>query len=155
MKLIFRLFIFAAIITLLINCSNTKKTGTQTGSDTTKTGSTLTETYWKLIELMGNTVEKTPADQKEVYIKLKKDGNKIEGFGGCNGFGGEFTTKNDFNISMTNIISTMIACPDLERENELFNVLKTVDNYYARGDTLSLSKAKMATMAKFVAVNPQ
>ncbi len=155
MKLVFQLFIFAVVITLLINCSNTKKTGMQTGIDTTQTSSTLTGTYWKLIELMGNTVQKTPAGQKDVYIKLKKDENKLEGFGGCNGFGGEFSTKNDFNISITNIISTMIACPDLQRENELFNVLKNVDNYYVKGDTLSLSKARMATMAKFVSVNLQ
>ena len=44
----------------------------------------------------------------------------------------------------------MIACPDLETENELFKVLNTADNYYVKEDTLSLSKAGMATMAKFV-----
>lgn len=46
--------------------------------------------------------------------------------------GGNYTTKNDFNISITNIISTMLACPDLETENELFNVLKTADNYICK-----------------------
>jgi len=44
----------------------------------------------------------------------------------------------------------MIACPDPGTENEIFNVLKTADNYYVKGDTLSLNKARMATMAKFV-----
>ena len=44
----------------------------------------------------------------------------------------------------------MIACSDLDTENELFNVLKTTDNYYVKGDTLSFNKVRMATMAKFV-----
>lgn len=44
----------------------------------------------------------------------------------------------------------MLACPDLETENELFNVLKTADNYYVRRDTLSLNKARIAPIAKFV-----
>jgi heat shock protein HslJ len=112
----------------------------------------LTETYRKLTELMGKPVGITPADKKEVHMKLRKETGNVEGFGGCNGFGGPFATKNEFNISFGTITSTMLACPELDTENELFNVLKTVDNYYITGDTLSLSKAKMATMARFVAV---
>ncbi len=100
---------------------------------------------------MGHPVSITSTDGKEVHIKFIQEGNKVEGFGGCNGFGGNYDTKNNFNISITNIISTMIACPQLETENELFNVLETADNFYIHGDTLLLSKAKMATMAKFVA----
>jgi copper homeostasis protein (lipoprotein) len=46
----------------------------------------------------------------------------------------------------------MIASPQLDAENELFWVLKMVDNYYIKGDTLSLNKAKMATLAKFAGV---
>ena len=53
-------------------------------------------------------------------------------------------------FSMSDIISTMISCSDLDTENELFNVLKTADNYYVKGDTFSLNQARMATMAKFV-----
>ena len=154
MKILFRLCGIAGIIMLSVNCNNTKKnSGNKSDMNNLKSDVNLTETYWRLVELMGNPVTQTTSDKKEVYIKLRKDGNKIEGFGGCNGFGGEFTTRNNFNISITNIISTMIACPDLETENELFNILKTVDNYYIKSDTLSVSKAKMATMAKFVSVN--
>ena len=94
----------------------------------------------------------TTADKKEIHITLRKEGNRVEGFGGCNGFGGTYETKNNFNISFSSMIGTMMACPKLDTENEFFNVLKNVDNYYVTGDTLSLSKAKMATMARFVAV---
>jgi heat shock protein HslJ len=99
------------------------------------------------MELMGKPVGIGTVDDKEIHIKFIQEENKVEGFGGCNGFAGNNTTKNDFNISISNIILTMIACPDLDTENELFNVLKTANNYYVKGDTLSLNKA---TMAKFV-----
>jgi heat shock protein HslJ len=153
MKSILKFSLPVLLIFFCINCSPTKKSVNK--NDAIKTNvsdSSLTETYWKLIELMGKPVAITTSGKKEVHIKFRKEGNRVEGFGGCNGFGGKFETKNNFNISITNVISTMMACPDLATENELFNVLKTVDNYYIKGDTLSLSKAKMATMARFVAV---
>ena len=154
MKFTLRFSLSALVIFLCINCSPGKKVSTNKNDllKTNTSDSSLTETYWKLIELMGKPVAITPAGKKEVHITFRKEGDRVEGFAGCNGFGGKFETKNNFNISITNVISTMMACPDLETENELFNVLKTADNYYINSDTLSLSKAKMATMAKFVAM---
>ena len=151
MKLNFKIFAFLLIIIPSVKCNSSKKNITDTNDAMTskKTDATLTGTYWKLIELKGKPVGITPVDNKEIHIKFILEGNKVEGFGGCNGFGGKYMTANDFNISITNIISTMIACPDLGTENELFNVLKTPDNYYVKGDTLFLNKARMATMAKF------
>jgi heat shock protein HslJ len=154
MKSILKFSLPVLAIFLFINCSSTKTSAIK--SDAIKTDvsdSSLTETYWKLVELMGKPVATTPAGKKEVYIKFRKEGTRVEGFGGCNGFGGKFETKNNFNISITDVISTMMACPDLENENELFNVIKTVDNYYIKDDTLSLGRAKMATMARFIAVD--
>ena len=154
MKSILKFLLPVLAIFLCIDCSPTKPPGNK--NDVIKTNvsdSGLTETYWKLVELMGKPVSTSPTGKKEVHIEFRKEGNRVEGFGGCNGFGGKFETKNNFNISITNVISTMMACPDLETENELFNVIKTVDNYYIKNDTLSLSKAKMATMARFVAVH--
>ena len=138
MKINFKILVFLLIIITSVNCNPSKKNITNTNDTMTskKTDASMAGTYWKLTELRGKHVEITPVDNKEIHIKFIPEGNKVEGFGGCNGFGGNYTTKNDFNISITNMISTMIACPDLEIENELFNVLKTADNYYVKGDTL-------------------
>lgn len=154
MKLIFKIFFLGLVTASFTNCSQTKKSTATTNNMTSSNtpNASLTETYWKLMELMGKPVTMTPADKKEIHITLRKEGTRIEGFGGCNGFGGTYETKNNFNISFGSMIGTMIACPALETENELFNVLKNADNYYVIGDTLSLSKGRMATMAKFVAV---
>jgi len=134
-----------------IGCTSSKKNTSKTGEAMTPVNPTvpLTGTYWRQNELMGKPLE-TYTGKKEIHIQFIQEGNVVKGFGGCNGFGGNYTTKNDFNISMNNIISTMMACPDLDIENKLFNVLKTADSYYIRADTLSLNKARMATVAKFV-----
>ncbi len=152
MKLHFKHLMYLLLIIIFSNCSSSKKNVTNTNDSiqSKKTSSTLTNTYWKLIELNGKKIDAITADKKEIHLKFISDSNRVEGFGGCNGFGGNYTTKNDFNISITNVISTMIACPDLETENKLFKVLNTADNYYVKEDTLSLSKARMATIAKFV-----
>lgn len=144
-------------IILFTNCNSAKKVTSKTnnimqqdsGANSTPAQS-LTGVNWKLIELMGKPVTGISTDGKEIHIKFISEGNRVEGFGGCNGFGGNYSTKNDFNISLTNIIGTMIACPDLDTENELFNTLRNIDNYYVKNDTLSISKARMATMAKFI-----
>ena len=154
MKSVCKFFIAGFIIIFFSNCSHAKKMAS-TENNMTNPGTSnasLTETYWKLTELMGKPVTMDSAGQKEIHIVLRKEGNRVEGFAGCNGFGGTYTTKNDFNISFSDMIHTMMACPELETENELYNVLKTVDNYYVTGDTFSLSKARMAPMARFVAV---
>ena len=153
MKLIVSFFPVVLITIFCLSCAETKKsTSDKNTAIPISPVTNLTETYWKLTELMGKPVPITPAEKKEIHITLRKEGNRVEGFGGCNGFGSTFVTRNNFNISFGTITSTMIACPELDLENELFNVLKTVDNYYIKGDTLSFSKAKMATMARFVAV---
>ncbi len=125
MKL-FKFFLPCLIILFFSNCNPTKKnTSTAnniTGSNTP--GASLTETYWKLTVLNGKPVAMTPADTKEIHITLRKEGNRVEGFGGCNGFGGTYDKKNDFNISFSSMIGTMMACPKLETENELYNALK-------------------------------
>jgi uncharacterized lipoprotein NlpE involved in copper resistance len=48
-----------------------------------------------------------------------------------------------------NFGSTMMACPELEREREFLDVLARVDNYALADGTLSLNRARMAPLARF------
>lgn len=43
----------------------------------------------------------------------------------------------------------MMACPNMNIEQELFRILEMVDNYSFNGTTLQLNKARMAPLAKF------
>ena len=50
-----------------------------------------------------------------------------------------------------NVASTMMACPD-NIEDEFKKILYTTDNLSTDGQTLSLNKARMAPLARFVLV---
>ena len=117
------------------------------GSDLTDAA--LTGKRWKLVELNGAPVKANDQDSPS-FIEFQKEENKVNGFAGCNNFFGNYELKEGNRISFSKMASTMMACPDLAPEQELFKVFETADNYTIYGDELSLNKARMAPLAKFI-----
>ena len=120
--------------------------------NTPKATAELAGTYWKLIEMDGKPIVVNDQFTHEPYFILQTSDSSIKGNGGCNGFGGRYEWKAPNRIKISGIISTMMACQQLEVENELFKILQSADSYYIVNDTLSLNRARMATRAKFAAV---
>lgn len=109
--------------------------------------------YWKLLTLNGKEVTMGKNQEKEQYFKLIANDNTIEGFGGCNGFGGSFSLGEGNSITFSNMLSTMMYCEGLPvSENAYFSVFETANNYTILNDTLSLNVGKRAPLATFVAV---
>jgi heat shock protein HslJ len=129
-------------------CGSSKKTAVNSFS--------LTDTHWRLIELMGSPIPATMTSMNEVTLQLTKEGNRVSGFSGCNTYGGSFTTSDHTNISFSQMLSTMKACPsNMDLESAFLKMLQEVDNYTIKGNVLSLNKAKMAPMARFEATKKQ
>lgn len=116
-----------------------------------KMDGTITGVYWKLVELNGKPVA-SGSTQKEPYIRLVAEDNRLEGTGGCNGMGGSYELKAPNRIRFSGIIRTLMACENLEVENDLIRALETADSYHFSGDSLQLFRARMAPLAKFEAV---
>lgn len=115
--------------------------------------SEIQEKYWKLIEINGKKVTAEDFASKEPHLILKSTDNRVNGNGGCNSFFGTYELQaNVSRIYFSKIGSTRMACMKPTIENDFFNVLETVDNYTVKNDTLQLNKARMAPLAKFVAV---
>ncbi len=114
--------------------------------------SDIVEKYWKLIEINGQEVKMGENQDKEAHFILKADQNRVHGNGGCNIFNGSYVIRYGKRISFSPMASTMMACMDMEVESQLFQVLDVVDNYTVYNDTLSLNKARMMPLARFVAV---
>ena len=112
----------------------------------------LKEKYWKLTEINGKPVKMDSTFMKEPHVIFKTDQNQVNGNGGCNGFGGEYELTAPNRIKIDRIVSTQMACPALDIENQFTKALREADNYYVNGDTLVLNKARMAPLARFVAV---
>ena len=134
------------LILIIAGCNPSKKLQAATSN------ATLTETYWKLTELLGKAIKTTADNVREAHIILQQKNNMVKGHGGCNSFGGTFELKEGNRINFSKLISTEMICPDMENETVFFKMLGAVDNYTINGNTLQLYKAKMVTAAKFEAV---
>ncbi len=111
----------------------------------------VTERYWKLVELHGKPV---PTLQREPFFILKAEGGTVTGFGGCNPLSGSYEINEATSrIRFENMASTMMACTEgMDIEAAFHQVLRTADNFSLNGDHLTLNRARMAPLARFVAV---
>lgn len=114
-----------------------------------KEGTSVTNTYWKLIELEGKEV---PSQNKEPHLILQAANTRAIGSGGCNRFSGGYLLEANGRLSFTQMVSTRMACPDMWVEGGFMKALQNTDSYYLRNDTLQLIRARMAPLAKLVAV---
>lgn len=108
----------------------------------------LTGKRWKLVEMNNRPVSNTTGEQ-EFFILLQSDENRINGYAGCNNFFGTYELKEGNRINFSKMASTMMACPDMATEQELFNILEMTDNYTVSQGKMQLNKARMAPLAKF------
>lgn len=118
------------------------------------TRSDLRGTYWKLVELGGRRLE-TPAGGKEAHFLLLPGSDRINGNGGCNNFMGSYEESEGSRIRFSQMATTMMACAEVDYEPEYLGVFDTADNYALNRDTLSLNRARMAPLARFVAAMPK
>lgn len=109
----------------------------------------FTDTKWKLVKLMGQDISNS-----EAFISFKTDKNTVFGNSGCNTFNGTFTIANQFQLTLSEMATTMKSCPekDMTIEQNFLDVLNTTDNFSLNGNTMTLNKAKMAPLAVFEAV---
>lgn len=114
----------------------------------------LTGTQWKLTELFGKAVAET--DLKSAGFILLQNDKRFSASAGCNTILGSYDLKEPYSISFqSNMASTMMACPNLEKEDAFKKVLSETNAYQLSGNKLSFSKNKMAPFARFEAVVQQ
>jgi copper homeostasis protein (lipoprotein) len=104
---------------------------------------------WQLTELNGQPVQ--PVQGREgAFLELDGAQSRVTGNASCNRFFGtyELTVGNRLRFA-PNLASTMMACPELERERAFLEVLGRVDNYAIADGVLSLNRARMAPLARF------
>lgn len=140
------IYLAAILFAGLQACNSSQKAGKSSATE-------LTDTYWKLTELNGKAIGEAGTDRREVYVILRKQDSRVQGNAGCNGYGGTYTLDpNGFNIKFSAMMSTQMACPGLDIENQFLKVFEQADSYYVKDGMLQLNRARMAPLAKFVAV---
>ena len=110
----------------------------------------LEETRWNLTELNGKPVV-AGAGEREAYIELHADGDKLGGSGGCNRLFGSYDLSGS-SLSFHSVASTLMACPDSATADEsaLLQALKLTDSFRISGQNLEL-RASERVLARFQA----
>jgi heat shock protein HslJ len=143
--------VLAAITFILVSCNATTKTAPQSVVQKTDFEMSITQKYWKLLELNGRRVVMSKEQSREPHFILKSE-NILTGHSGCNSFNGNYEVTGSSKISFSKMISTKMACIDVPYENEYLKVFEDVDTYTLKGDTLFFNNLKGDTIAKFQVV---
>lgn len=102
-----------------------------------KPDASLTNTYWKLIELSGQPVA-LGAGNRELHMVLTTEGDRVHGFSGCNKFTGNYQQKGG-QLHFESLASTRMACiTGMEQEKRFLHALGSAVRYTLSGESLSL-----------------
>jgi uncharacterized lipoprotein YbaY/predicted secreted protein len=99
--------------------------------------SELLNREWNLTSLQRGPQNVQNTTGAGVTIRFSADG-KVSGKGGCNGFGGNYTAGANRGLTISQIISTLIACaaPSANTlEQEYFSALQSVSSYALDGSS--------------------
>lgn len=110
---------------------------------------------WTLVELQGKAVPKAEDARRAPSISFSREGNRVSGFAGCNRFTGTFTVEAGNKLKFSPLAMTRMMCPDDALEPEFMKVLESHEHFQADGQTLVLSGAQQAPLARFEAVAQQ
>ena len=94
---------------------------------------------WKIMTIY-NAGKSIDLMAKNIYSNFDTYANKISGKAGCNGYGGRALTGKGNTITISEIVSTKMACPDLHIENMVLQALQQATNYEVDENRLVLSK---------------
>ena len=141
--------IFAICMTA---CKTQNKASNSNSSENTSasTADVLTGKSWNLVELFGNPV--TVNELNVAHLVFTAEGNRFSGSTGCNRITGTYQIAAPDRITFSQAVSTRMMCIDMDTENKFLDVINTADSYIVRNDTLTLIRARMAPLARFVAV---
>ena len=112
----------------------------------------LLNTRWRVVEIDGEPV-RVAEGQREPYLQLSSEGNKVRGFGGCNALSGRFEEGSD-GFRFIGLASTRKACPGnvMAQETRLLTALGAVASRRIIGDTLQLRDSAGTVRVRFEAL---
>ena len=120
-----------------------------TAAESVKPDVSLTNTYWKLVELNGGPVQ--PGEGKELHMIIKAD-DRVTGYSGCNQFMGSVTVSGD-GLSFGPVAGTRRMCEGvMDQENAFLQALESAHRHAISGEDLEITDANGTVVMRCVAV---
>lgn len=144
-------FLFAATLLVGISCNSSKKTTEATPKSETMIQAPFENTEWQLVEVLGKPVNEYGELTKTPTISFDSKEHRFSGNAGCNILNGSYKILPGNRIQFGQVMSTMMACPDMKLEDIVSKTLPTLNTYmvYDNGD-LIFTTNKMAPVLRFV-----
>ena len=101
--------------------------------------------YWSgrrytLIEMKEVPVQQS-GTRRDAFIEFNESEKRFSGNAGCNQMSGRYALdKND--LSLSEVITTKMSCPDIEFETLFLELLADVDRYEMEGDDLVMKDGR-------------
>ncbi|WP_417362857.1 META domain-containing protein [Galbibacter sp.] len=121
----------------------------QVNSEPENAEASLVDKKWKLSKLMGQPLSELDKSALKVFIIFDGQDKRLSGNSGCNSFGGTYTLKEGNRFETSQMMSTMMACENMDIEDQFMGVLQKADTYIINGNKLQITKARMAPLAEF------
>ncbi|SEK86857.1 putative lipoprotein [Colwellia chukchiensis] len=155
-----RVFLTCATLTLL-GCSGTiterNNTNNHNTASTAAANATLTETYWRLVELDGIKIKMADNQARESHLIFHQKDQRITGFSGCNHFFGHYSSveqsRNTGSLVFNAVATTQMACPDLhQNEQQFLSLFQGKLHFDISAQGLTLHDKNHKRLAQFHAV---
>lgn len=104
---------------------------------------------WVLEELNGYKVFASDFQKEMPRIEINSTENRFSGYGGCNAISGQIFYEKGI-LRFTRVLSTLMACPQGNKESEFTKALQSTTTYSIENNrlTLSNSSAKLLVFRK-------
>ena len=110
---------------------------------------TLENSYWRLTELRGESVETTQG-QREAHLVLHPEEQRVAGATGCNQLSGRYQLEDD-QLSFGPLATTRMACMnEANVESRFLAALEETTSYRVLADRLELYNDEGELLAQFV-----
>ncbi|MFP8967569.1 META domain-containing protein [Pokkaliibacter sp. CJK22405] len=108
----------------------------------------LQGTDWQLYQVLDQPV--TVETTRPLSIQFATQGNQVSGYSGCNRFSGTYSLYGG-RMSFEPLISTKMACRDMNTEQRYMDALSSVRSWEAKGTELWLMNADQQPLLRFKA----
>ncbi len=153
MKKTFYVLALAIALTACNNKNTEESTETTTEAVIEATPVSLFEKQWNLTELNGSAVVLDTTFKMTPHLRFTEADSTVTGNAGCNGVGGGFALSENNGITFTKMRATLMACPNLEVEQQFLTVLENVKKYRIEGGMLSLNNENNESLARLEGVD--
>ena len=106
-------------------------------------GRDLAGKTWVLTHIQGQEV--APSKSRPYTIAFDAQTQRLHAYGGCNQMSAQYAVQGQ-TLQVKNVISTLMACPDMQTETALVQALAQVRQYRWQGSWLQLQDAQGQTV---------